>query len=76
MMQKLMYRIGRPDEEEELRLDFLDGMSRTVEERIKLGLVVFDIPVINDKPYRIFEKMQEYRKWLQKEVPRYLGYYW
>jgi hypothetical protein len=51
-------------------------MSRTVEERIKLGLVVFDIPVINDKPYRIFEKMQEYRNWLQKEVPRYLGYYW
>ena len=75
MMQKLMYRIGKTSEEEDFRLDFLDGMSRTVEDRISLGLVLFHIPVINDRPYRIFERMQEYRNWLEREVPHYLGYY-
>lgn len=75
MMQKLMYRIGKANEEKNFRLDFLDGMSRTVEDRINLGFVPFHIPVINDKPYRIFERMQDYRNWLENEVPRYLGYY-
>jgi hypothetical protein len=63
-----MYRIGKTDEEEKFRLDFFDGMSRTVEDRINLGLVLFHIPVINDKPYRIFETMQDYRNWLEKEI--------
>ena len=34
MIQKLMYRIGKTNDEEDLGLDFLDGMSRTVEDRI------------------------------------------
>ncbi len=71
MMQKLMYRTGKTNEEKNFRLDFLDGMSRTMEDRINLGLVIFHIPVINDKPYRIFERMQDYRNWLEKEVPHY-----
>ena len=75
MMQKLMYRIGKTNEEEDFRLDFLDGLSRTVEDRVKLGWVLFHVPVIDDKPYRIFEKMHEYRNWLERKVPRYLGYY-
>jgi hypothetical protein len=32
-----MYRIGKTNEEEDFRLDFLDEMSRTVEERVNLG---------------------------------------
>ena len=75
MTQKLMYRIGKTSEEEEFRLDFLDGMFRAVEDRINLGLVIFHVPVIDDQPYRVFEKMVEYRSWLEREVPRYLGYY-
>lgn len=75
MTQKLMYRIGKTSEGEEFRLDFLDGMSRAVEDRINLGLVIFHVPVIDDQPYRVFEKMVEYRSWLEREVPRYLGYY-
>jgi hypothetical protein len=51
MMQKLMYRIGKTNEEENFRLDFLDGMSRTVEDRINLGWCYCS--VINDKP-RVF----------------------
>ena len=74
-MQKLIYRIGKADEEEHLRLDFLDGMSRTVEDRVNLGLVLLNIPVINDRPYRIFDTMEEYRNWLERAVPGYLGYH-
>jgi hypothetical protein len=74
-MQKLIYRIGRTTEEEQLRLDFTDGLSRTVEDRISLGFVPLKIPVMDEMPYRIFETMQEYRKWAEKELPRFLGYY-
>ena len=74
-MHKLRYKIGKTTEEERLILDFWDGLSRTVEERIDLGLVLFEIPVINDVSYRIFEKMGEYRRWAETTLPRYLGYY-
>lgn len=74
-MQRLMYKIGKVTEEEHLGLDFLDGLSRTVEDRINLGLVPLKLPVIDDVPYRIFETMERYRDWAERNVPRYLGYY-
>lgn len=73
-MRKLIYKIDKGREEEHLMLDFLDGLSRTVEERIDLGLVSVRIPVIDDMPYRVFDTMEEYRRWAEKTVPRYLGY--
>jgi len=74
-MQGLIYKIGRIPEEEDLKLDFMDGLLRTVEERISLGFVPLKIPVIDEMPYRIFETMEEYRKWSEEELPRFLGYY-
>ena len=74
-MQELIYKIGKATDEEQLRLDFMDGLSRTVEDRISLGFVPFKIPVIDEMPYRIFETMAGYRKWAEKELPRFLGYY-
>jgi hypothetical protein len=74
-MQRLIYIIGKNKEEVHLRLDFLDGLSRTVEERINLGWVPIKLPVIDDMPYRIFETMEEYRRWTERTLPRYLGYY-
>lgn len=73
-MQKIMYQIGKTTEEEHLRLDFLDGLSRTVEERIEFGLLPLKLPLIDNLPYRIFDKMEDYRKWLTT-LPKYLGYY-
>lgn len=74
-MKKLLYKIGRAAEEEHLMLDFLDGLSRTVEERIDLGFVPFKLPVMDDMPYRIFKTMEEYCKWSEEALPPYLGYY-
>ena len=53
----------------------MDGLSRTMEDRISLGFVPFKIPAIDEMPYRIFEAMEGYRKWSEKELPRFLGYY-
>jgi hypothetical protein len=74
-MQKLVYRIGRMTEEEQLRLDFIDGLSRTVEDRISLGFIPLRIPVMDEMPYRIFETVAAYRAWSEDKLPRFLGYY-
>lgn len=73
-MQKLMYKIGKATEEEHFLLDFWDGLSRTIEERIEFGLVPLKLPVMDDASYRIFETMEEYRKWAERAMPPYLGY--
>lgn len=73
-MGKLVYHIGRLGEDEELKLNFLDSLSRSVEERIKLGFIPIKLPVIDDAPYRVFNTMEEYRKWADENLPEWLGY--
>jgi len=74
-MGKLTYIIGRQTEEEQIMLDFRDGLSRSVDERIRLGIIPLNLPVMNDAPYRVFESLDDYRAWADCEMPRYLGYY-
>ncbi len=50
-MQELVYKVGKTNEKEHLTLDFGDGLSRTVEDRISLGFVPIRLPVIDDMPY-------------------------
>ncbi len=49
-------------------------LERTVEERIKYGFFWQYKPIMDDEPVRIFEKMEDYRKWADENLPRYLGY--
>ena len=74
-MRKLIYRIGKLSEEEQLKLDFAEGLSRSVEERIELGFIPMKLPVIDDAPYRIFSTIKEYREWAHNNLPKWLGYY-
>jgi len=74
-MKRLLYHIGRLSEEEALRLDFSDSLSRTVSERIELGFIPMKLPVMNEEHYRIFNNTKEYRQWADKNLPRWLGYY-
>lgn len=74
-MSPLIYHIGRLNEQEQLKLDFQDGLSRSVEERIRLGFILMKLPVIDDAPYRIFDTMKGYRKWADENLPKWLGYY-
>ena len=74
-MRKAIYRIGRISQEEQFRFDFLDGLSRTVYERIQLGFIPMKLPVIDEAPYRIFGTTKEYRKWANENTPTWLGYH-
>jgi len=74
-MERLHYHIGRLKEEEALRLDFSDGLSRTVSERIELGFILMKLPVIDEECYRIFNNTREYRQWANQNLPKWLGYY-
>jgi hypothetical protein len=74
-MQSLLYHIGRLSEEEALRLDFSDGLLRRVNERIELGFIPMQLPVINEEPYRIFNSTKEYRQWADQNLPKWLSYY-
>jgi hypothetical protein len=74
-MERLHYHIGRLNEEEALRLDFSDGLSRTVSERIELGFISMKLPVIDEEYYRIFNNTREYRQWANQNLPKWLGYY-
>lgn len=49
-------------------------LKRSVEERIKYGFFKNYKPVLDDVDYRSFEKMEDYRKWADENLPRYLGY--
>ncbi len=73
--KKLIYQIGKLSEEEQLKLDFEDGLSRSVEERSELGFIGVKIPIIDEASYRIFDTMDEYRRWANKNLPKWLGYY-
>ena len=74
-MKKLIYHLGKPNEKEELKLNFSDGISHTIQERIELGFIPMKIPIVDDAPYRIFNSMNRYREWTNKSLPRWLGYY-
>jgi len=74
-MSRAVYRIGRISEEEQLKFDFSDGLSRTVYERILLGFILMKLPVIDEAPYRIFSTTKEYRRWANENTPVWLGYH-
>jgi hypothetical protein len=74
-MERLFYHIGRLEGEEALRLDFSDGLSRPVAERIGLGFIPMKLPVIDEERYRIFSSTKEYREWANRNLPKWLGYY-
>jgi hypothetical protein len=73
-MKKLFYHIGKLNDEEQLKLDMEDTLSRTAEERIELGFIPMSMPIIDEVPYRIFDSMDEYRRWAAEELPPWLGY--
>lgn len=74
-MERLFYHIGRLNEEEALRLDFSDGLSRPVCERIGLGFIPMKLPIIDEEGYRMFNSTIEYRKWASESLPIWLGYH-
>jgi hypothetical protein len=49
-------------------------LKRSLDQRIKYGFFRNYKPIEDDVPVRVFEKMEDYRKWADENLPRYLGY--
>ena len=47
---------------------------RPLAERIHFGFIHTNKPVLDDEPSRVFDTMQQYRDWCEKELPEWLGY--
>ena len=49
-------------------------LNRSIDQRIKYGFFRNYKLIKDDEPVRVFEKMADYRKWADENLPRYLGY--
>lgn len=49
-------------------------LNKSIDERIKYGFFKHYKPVLDDVKFRSFETMEDYRKWADENLPRYLGY--
>lgn len=42
--------------------------------RVRYGFIHTDKPVLDEAPSRVFDTMQQYRDWCDRELPEWLGY--
>jgi len=54
--------------------EFEAASRRTLETRMRYGFVKTYKPVLDDVPYRSFDTMEDYRRWCDENLPRWLGY--
>ncbi|ODS32763.1 MAG: hypothetical protein SCARUB_02083 [Candidatus Scalindua rubra] len=50
-----------------------NNSKNSVYERIELGFITMKLPVIDDESYRIFDTMEEFHKWVNENIPNWLG---
>jgi hypothetical protein len=66
------YIIGKSERLDEI--EFEEGINRPLSQRIDNCFIKTYKPVMDDVPYRIFDKMCDYRKWCKENLPDFLGY--
>ena len=54
--------------------DFEAMALRPLPVRVRYGFIRTVKPVLDDAPSRVFDTMQQYRDWCEKELPVWLGY--
>jgi hypothetical protein len=59
---------------EEFRERCRRQMRRPLEDRIRYGFCRIYRPVLDDRPWRAFDTMAEYRAWCEANLPDYLGF--
>lgn len=72
--KRLLYYLGRIDEKKLMIEEFKISFKRNVSERVNHGFIKTYKPIIDDTPYRIFERIGEYKDWCNKYLPNWLGY--
>lgn len=71
-----MAEIRKPSREEleEWMRDFEAAAARSLETRMRYSFVHTYKPGLDDEPFRAFDRMEDYRRWCETELPSWLGY--
>ena len=54
--------------------EFEAAARRPLELRLRYAFIKTYKPVMDDAPFRSFDTMEEYRRWCEANLPRWLGY--
>lgn len=54
--------------------DFAAAARRPLKVRLNYAFIKTYKPVLDDAPYRAFDKMEDYRRWCERCLPKWLGY--
>ncbi len=54
--------------------EFEAAARRPLEVRLRYAFIKTYKPVMDDEPFRAFDTMEQYRRWCQENLPRWLGY--
>lgn len=54
--------------------EFEAAARRPLALRLRYAFVRTYKPVLDDAPYRSFERMSDYRQWCETQLPQWLGY--
>ena len=63
-----------PDIPQEWLEEFEAASRRTLKQRMKYAFIKTYKPVLDDEPIRLFNTMEDYRQWCEKNLPDWLGY--
>jgi len=58
----------------DLFADFEAAARRPLEQRLRYAFIKTYKPVLDDASYRSFQTMEEYRRWCEENLPKWLGY--
>lgn len=72
--KNIFYDFGALSEDAFLEKEFEWTQKRSVKERIAHGFLKTYKPVIDDEPYRIFDRLSDYKAWCEKTLASWLGY--
>ena len=54
--------------------EFEAAARRPLEVRLRYAFIKTYKPVMDDASFRSFDSMEEYRRWCEENLPRWLGY--
>lgn len=60
--------------EDEWVCEFEAASGRSLEQRMEYAFIRTYKPVLDDAPYRSFDTMEQYRRWCEESLPKWLGY--
>ena len=71
-----MVQIREPsrEERESWAAEFEAAARRPLELRMRYAFIHTYKPVLDDEPFRAFERMADYRRWCEENLPSWLGY--